>query len=154
MQLVKAIGEDVIDLSGIFPTSLSRMAERRLNHKRLDSIILDVGGPDRLLIQCTPTDVDDEFEIDILTLRLIDHPLQGEKDVPISDIVVQGIERITTDYEGQRITVGIRLISDSEPLDIIGGDVLASLAVYGWGFPDRDHQSAFPLSEYHYEPWF
>ena len=153
MQLVKANGEDVIDFDKILPARLVGLAERRLNHKRLDCIILDFGLSKRLWIQSTPTDLDDEFEIDILTFCLTDSPIQNEKEVDIEDVVIQRVERITTDYENQKITVGIRLVADGKPLDIYGGDVLASLAVYGWGFPAIDQQRGYPLKEYEFEPW-
>lgn len=153
MKLIKAIGEEAIDFDEILSVQLIGLAVCRGYHKKIDCIILDFGLPKRLLIQCTPTDLDDEFELDVLTFRLIDHSLQNEKELAIDAVQIQKVERITTDYDDQDITVGIRLISDGEPLDILSGNILASLAVYGWGFPASDQQSAFPLDQYRFIQW-
>lgn len=150
--LIKANGEEAIDFDDLLPARLVGLAERRLFDKKLDCIILDFGLPERLSIQCTPTDLDDEFEIDVLTFRLIDHSLQNEKELTFDHVEIQKAERITIDYEDQDITVGIRLICDREPLDIIGGNV-ARLAVSGWGFHVSDQQREYPMEQYVFVSW-
>ncbi|WDI32716.1 hypothetical protein PUV54_05840 [Hyphococcus flavus] len=153
VELIKAIGENSVALTKLFDNPLVGLAERRLNHNKIDSLIFDFGFPNRLLVQSTPTNFGGCFEIDILTLSLTDVTLEKEKKLPFKKINIQGAERLTIHEAGYIITTGIRLLAGRGSLEIVGGDILASLSVYGWAFPTQDQQRAFSALKYKTVAW-
>jgi hypothetical protein len=153
LKLFKAIGEDEIAFGEFLPARLKKLAICRGYHKRIDCILFDFGLPKRVMIQCTPTEFEDDTEFGVLRFKFVDRTIQNEESVAFEPVTVVKLERALLEYAGRKITLGMRIFCEGqEPVDILGGNVLATLTVFGWGFPVADQDCEFP-GEYVYEPW-
>jgi len=163
LKLFKAHGEDQIDFERLLPARLVKLAIRRLNHKKIESIFFDFGLPQRLWLQSKPTEFvpatefEYEVEFDVLTFKWVDRVIQDEKNIDFEPMTILKIERGVLEVEdiNLKITVGMRIFCEGkEPVDILVGASLITLAIFGWGFPAADQSCEFSLDEYVFEPWF
>jgi hypothetical protein len=125
-----------------------------LAHGKLDCVILDFEKSIRLVIQCMPTVVGANEEIGVLALRSFDGLLKNEMSLKFDPVTILNLERITANFANTIVTVGIRFLDkENKRVDIICGQELASLAVFGWGFLEGDQNSEVSLDEYSFDSW-
>jgi len=162
LELCKAIGEDEIGFGKLLPARLVKLVICRGYHKKIDCLFFDFGLPKRkrLIVYCTPTEFEPEVkseyddEFGVLTFKWVDRVIQSEEDGDFEPVNILKLERALLVHEGRKITLGMRIFCEGkEPVDILGGNVLATLTIFGWGFSAFDQDSAFPLDEYVFEPW-
>ncbi|PCI64630.1 MAG: hypothetical protein COB37_00765 [Kordiimonadales bacterium] len=155
MQLIKAIGEDELDIPSILSNKLVGLSIARLMHGGLTCLMLDFGLPKRLWLQIRPVDFDDDLDVGVLTFRWTDSRFEDEQAIEIKAVLMKGFQRFILDYEDRNITTGIRISfeGDVQDVDILSGQNIFSLAVFGWGFAKADQATEVCRSEYKFLPW-
>ncbi|MBL4836963.1 MAG: hypothetical protein JKY34_05235 [Kordiimonadaceae bacterium] len=155
MQLINASGEDDLELSLILSNQLVGLSFVRCNHGSMTCIMLDFGLAKRLWLQNTPTDFDEDLDVGLFTLRWMDKSVDDEVTAGFNPVKLKFIERAVLEYESRIITVGMRISfeDDSSTVDILSGQNICALAVFGWGFTGDDQKTEVALSEYKFLPW-